>query len=180
MVEIARRTFAKLAGATAASAVVSTGAAGLPPEANKVRLSDGSVHPVSAQWYERNVVKAGVNRENEARRLAILELTDERRHLPQFRAELAALDEFRNLNRAHHHLKGRDYREVFGAEGTLDQVHMNRVTKKCGCVLNFIFDHNKRRAANVEIHPHYPTKVCANHAQFGSDFKAHFTAVARE
>jgi hypothetical protein len=177
MVEIARRTFTKLAGATAASAAIPAGASALPVEANKIRLNDGSVHPVSPHWYEHNVVKAGVTRENESRRLAILELSDERRHLPQFRTELTALTAFKNVNRAHQHLNGRDYRDIFGAHATVDQVHMNRVTKPCGCVLNFVFDHNQRRAADVAIHPHYPTKVCGTHAHFGNDFKAQFAAV---
>ena len=58
MVEIARRTFTKLAGATVAGAAIPAGAAVLPPGANTIRLQDGSLHPVSPGWYERNVVKA--------------------------------------------------------------------------------------------------------------------------
>src|SRR5437763_1209263 len=114
MIEIARRTFAKLAGATAASAAIPAGAAGLPLVPNTIRLNDGSTHPVSPEWYERNVVKARVTRENEGRRLAILELGNERRLSAHLRAELAALTEFKNVNRAYKHLNGRDYREIFG------------------------------------------------------------------
>jgi hypothetical protein len=179
MVEIARRTFTKLAGATAASAAIPAEAAGLPPGVNMIRLNDRSIHPVSPQWYERNVVKASVTRENEARRLAILQLADERRHLTHLRAELAALTEFKNVNRAYRHLDGRDYREIFGPDATVDQIHLNRVTKGCGCVLNYVFDHNQRRAADIQIHPHYPTRVCGVHAYLANDFRALFAEAMR-
>lgn len=175
MVEIARRTFTKLAGVTAASAAIPAGAAAsLPLGSNMVRLNDGSIHPVSPQWYERNVVQARVTRENEARRLAILEIGNEHRLSPHLRAELAALTDFRSVNRAYKHLDGRDYREIFGSDATVDQIHMNRVTKRCGCVLNYVFDHNQRRAADIQIHPHYPTKVCGQHAALANDFGALF------
>lgn len=151
----------------------------LPLEVNRIRMNDGSVHPVSPQWYERNVVKAGVTGENEARRLALLRLTDEHRR-SEFRAELAALTEFRNVNRALEQLGGRDYREIFGENATIDQVHVNRVTKECGCELNYIFDHNQRHMADNPIHPHRPTRVCEAHRRFGDDFAAQFFAVMRE
>lgn len=177
MVEIARRTFAKLAGATAASAAIPADAAGLPLALNMIRLNDGSIHPVSPQWYERNVVKAHVTRENEGRRLTLLELGNERRLTPHLRAELSALTEFKNVNRAYKHLNGRDYREIFGPNGTVDQIHLNRVTKRCGCELNYVFDHNQRRATDIHIHPHYPTRVCGAHAYLANDFRALFAVV---
>ena len=175
MAESTECTFTKLV-----SAAISDGPPNLPVEANHIRMNDGSVHPVSPHWYERNVVKAGVTGENEVRRLAILQLTDKRRHLTEFRAELSALTEFRNVNRALQQLGGRDYREIFGETTTVDQIHMNRVTKKCGCELNYVFDHNQRHAANNPIHPHYPTKVCEAHAHFGNAFEAHFVAVMQD
>lgn len=177
MVEIVRRTFTKLAGVSAASAAIPVAAFPLAP--NTIRLNDGSVHPVSPRWYQRNVVKAQVARENEGRRQAILEIGNERPLTDKLRAELSALTEFKNVHNARKHLGGRDYREIFGANATLDQVHMNRVTKKCGCVLNYVFDHNVRHGTNITIYPHYPTKVCTEHAHFGRDFRAQFESVMR-
>src|SRR3974390_3355300 len=125
MLEIARRAFAKLAGVTAVAATVPAAADGSLP-LNMIRLKDGSVHRVSPEWYQRNVISARVTRENENRRLAILELSNERPLSAHLRAELAALTEFKNVNRAYKLMGGRDYHEVFGADATVDQIHHNR------------------------------------------------------
>ncbi len=178
MFEMARRTFGKLAGVTAAVATAPATAT-IPLAENTIRLNDGSIHRVSPVWYQRNVVKARVTRENEGRRVGILELSNERPLSKHLQAELAALTDFKNVNRAYALMRERDYREVFGPDATVDQIHHNRVRKSCGCALNFIFDHNERHMAGLQHHPHYPTVVCDAHAYLAGDFKAHFTAVIK-
>ncbi len=162
----------------AASAAIPAEAA-VPLALNTIRLNDGSIHPVSPQWYARNVMKARIFREDEGRRQALMHVGTDRRLTAQLRRELEALTEFRNVNRAYKHLDGRDYREIFGQDATVDQVHMNRVRKSCGCVLNYVFDHNQRAAAETEIHPHYPTAVCAAHSSLAGDINALFAVAMR-
>jgi hypothetical protein len=178
MLEMGRRTFAKLTGVAAAAASIPA-AANVPLAPNTIRLNDGSIHPVSPEWYQRNVVGARVMRENERRRLAILELSNEHPLSAHAKAELAALTDFKNVNRAYALMERRDYREVFGPDATVDQIHHNRVQTTCGCVLNFIFDHNNREGAGLQQHPHYPTAVCDAHAYLAGDFKAHFSTVVK-
>ncbi len=93
---------------------------------------------------------------------------------------LRACDEVWNMNNAYRLMKGRDYREVFGSNATIDQIHLNSIHAPCGCIVNHIFDHNTRDQEERDHYPHFSTRACEAHAHHGADFKAHYSAVTGE
>ena len=150
---------------------------------------DGTVHPVSNAFVAR--VPADLNG------LSLNLIIGERDYLMALasgdlltRAKLSlgddelkrldALIDVLNLNRALKWLQGRDYRTVFGAGATLDQVHGNLRDMSCGCTLQVVFDHNRRTETDNETFPHYPVRICARHRHLGNDFIAHFAAVTED
>jgi hypothetical protein len=141
---------------------------------------DGSEHPVSDGFLERvpaslSGLPAG---EIRARLTALLARSNDPLdgHEPlsdDDRKSIEALTHVLNLNRALRFLAGRDYREVFGPDATLDQVHGNSITKDCGCVLQHMFDHNRRGEGGIEIHPHHSLAACGAHAHLKDNFREH-------
>lgn len=103
----------------------------------------------------------------------ILRTSEERQLTGREREQLKGADAVININRALHLMRGRDYKEIFGADATVCQIHHNRVTLDCGCHVNFVFDHHKRHDADKELHPHWCTEVCGDHEHMALDFKRH-------
>jgi hypothetical protein len=145
---------------------------------------DGKEHPVSAEFTAKvpaelngvpfQVLKAQMDSLLAMSNADVLEggreLTDAEK------AKVAAITHVLNLNRALAFMGGRDYREVLGKSATLDQVHGNSVTKDCGCVLQTVFDHNKRHLPGLKTYPHHSKRACTDHAHLKDDFAAHHKA----
>lgn len=150
------------------------------------RCLDGSAHPVSDEFAARvpNHLQALSFAELETERQRLLtisgadKLAGGRPLADDERSRLEAVTHVINLNRALAWLAGRDYREIFGDDATLDQVHGNSLTADCGCVVQHMFDHSRRHEAGNPVHPHHSLKHCAGHAHMKGDFRAHHAAVA--
>ncbi len=123
----------------------------------------------------------------QARRIELQLLSTERHKrgelplTPAEEREMRACDEVCNMNNALRLMKGRDYRgtDLFGPTATIDQIHHNQIHALCGCIVNFIFDHNKRDQTGLVHYPHYWTRTCTAHEPLSKDFVAHFWAVTR-
>ena len=87
---------------------------------------------------------------------------------------LQAITQVINVHHGVRFLQDRSH-EDFGFTG-VDQIHGNRHTLACGCVLHTVFDHHKRHEEDKEIHPHHPRSSCDAHAHLLDDFKAHHLA----
>lgn len=150
---------------------------------------DGSKHPVSTAFVARmhpdldgkpyDAVKAELDR---LLALTGRDILDGGRDLTAAeRVRIDALTHVFNLNRALAFMAGRDYREIFGPDGTLDQVHGNTFAPDtCGCILQKVFDHNRRDQPGLETHPHHAKAVCHDHRGLAKDYKAHHAAVMAE
>lgn len=158
--------------------------------ARTLRTFDGADHPVSDAQAGRLDAAFGAAWPTEADAIAerdrLLALSQTRHMIGDESlgaielAYLRACDDVVNMNRALRLMRGRDYREIFGPGATLDQVHHNRVHKACGCIINHIFDHNRRTDPDLKLHAHYLTVSCAKHAALAKDFEAHFDALTKE
>ena len=142
---------------------------------------DGSTHPVSDGFMSR--VHLDLNGKSYAQLRTELDgllgmsgrdvLEGGRELTAVERARVEAITHVLNLNRALAFLSGRDYREIFGPDATLDQVHGNRFSPDtCNCILQNVFDHNRRGEGGIEVHPHHAHSVCAVHEHHGQDFRA--------
>lgn len=169
----------------------------------EIRTSDGASHPVSdplaerfdaafvAEWFSESQAQQwleGIKETANARKRAHLYMRSAKGGRSPYitdreEARLKACDMVVSMNSAARALQGRDYREMFGPDATLDQVHGGQSLYRCGCVINYFYDHWKAQADQPhDHHPHY-SYPCDEHAHFGSgpdgNFKAHFAAVAR-
>lgn len=138
-----------------------------------IRVEDGTVHAVTPAWFQRNVIEAGVTRMNEARRLAILEVSNERRITAKERRELEALTDFLNVNSAWREF-GDFYKEHYPA---LDHAHGMLARKPCGCEIILMHDHYGK----LPMVAHRTEVACFEHGpRAHEDAEAHWAALQAE
>lgn len=145
----------------------------------------GIMHPIS--WHGAHLLDDGFgNNEwpnvDEAKIMlrGLLQRSETEKLSPRELARIRACDSVININRALMLLKGRDYRTIFGADATCDQVHHQSFEPDtCDCILNAIFDHNKRADAHKTLYPHFPSHQCEGHSKI-TDAYEHFNTVMQE
>lgn len=171
-----RETLAAGAGATAALAPLRASA-----EPGHIWTADGTKHRVTDAWWAENVepwphIQGLPQGAREALRLRLLTDSNDRELTAGEAREIEALTRWKNVERAWTWLAGRHWRE-FGFVA-LDQVHGNSCRHSCGCVTQYVFDHNLRSVSGPRAHyPHYPQRVCEAHEALRSNWRAHYVVL---